>query len=138
MQHTLFGLSIGQPWLDMILRGVKSIEIRSWNVKRRGNIALHASWQIDFSISYFYGYETPWLLPRGRVVAIADIVDVVFLDYVTWQKRLVEHRQPLPFAVGCYGICLANIRVLDHSIKCRGRPGFFPLPEGVSDKLRAL
>jgi hypothetical protein len=136
--NSLVGLSIGQPWIDMILQGAKSMEIRSWDVKRRGAIALHASWQVDFPISYFYGYETPWALPRGRILAVAEITKVVLLDEIAWQDCLQEHRQPLPFSGGCYGICLSNVRSLGPGVRCRGRPGFFPLPEDVLKKVTSL
>lgn len=133
--HSLVGLSIGQPWIDMILQGAKSMEIRPWSVKRRGQIALHASWQVDFPISYFYGYGKPWTLPRGKIVAIAEITDVILLDEKAWQNRIREHRQPLPFVGGSYGICLSNVRVLNPSVRCRGRPGFFPLPADVARRI---
>ena len=136
--NSLVGLSIGQPWIDMILRGAKSMEIRSWDVKRRGEIALHASWYVDFPISYFYGYATPWVLARGKIVAVAEITKVVLLDENAWQDSLIEHRQPLPFSGGCYGICLSNIRVLSSGVRCRGRPGLFPLSEDVIKKIAVL
>lgn len=130
--ETLFGLSIQQPWIDMIVRGIKTIEIRSWKVEHRGIIALHSPWKIDSSAAYFYGYHNPWELPRGKILALAEIADVYKMDESNIQDLLEKHRQPLPISPGSFGILLKNIRILKSPVSCRGRPGFFPLPEKVA------
>ncbi|QDT65793.1 ASCH domain-containing protein [Calycomorphotria hydatis] len=46
MQHPdkdLIALGIQQPWLELILRGEKTLEIRSQNTRVRGTIYLYAS-----------------------------------------------------------------------------------------------
>ncbi|HYV05286.1 MAG TPA: ASCH domain-containing protein [Blastocatellia bacterium] len=133
--ETLFGLSIQQPWLDMIIRGIKTMELREKEAKRRGIVALHAPWKIDFSAAYFYGYENPWRMHRGKILAVADISDVYELDVLTWQGFLEQHRQPIPFADGSFGIALKNVRVLDRPVACRGKPWFFPLPAAVAERV---
>ncbi len=35
-------LTILQPWAEMIARGVKRVENRTWRTKYRGEIAIHA------------------------------------------------------------------------------------------------
>jgi|ERR1043165_4315203 hypothetical protein len=132
----LYGLSIRQPWLDMIVRGVKTMEIRSWKVQHRGVIALHAPRRIDFSPAYFYGYQSPWLLPRSKIVAVAEITDVSALDTNSWQMFLEQHRQPWPIATGTYGVLLTNVRALEHPIAYRGRRGLFPVAETIAERVR--
>jgi hypothetical protein len=63
--NELKALSIRQPWLDMIACGAKTMDIRPWEMKHRGLLALHAPWQIDYGASYLFGYSLPWTLVRG-------------------------------------------------------------------------
>lgn len=132
----LYGLSIRQPWADMIVRGVKTIEIRTWKVQHRGMIVLHAPRRIDFSTAYFYGYRNPWLLPRSKIIAVAEIKDVLALDNDSWQMFLEQHRQPWPIAAGAYGVLLTNVCALEHPIAYRGRQGLFPIGESVADRVQ--
>jgi len=132
----LFGLSISQPWTDMIVRGFKTVEVRSWEAKRRGPIALQASLRsFDFSAAYFYGYRTPWELQRGKIVAIADLVDVIKFDKASWQSSITQHRQLLPNAGGLYGFVLTNIRQLKKPIRYNGRLGFFPIDDKTTQRI---
>jgi hypothetical protein len=134
---TLKGLSIQQPWIDMILRGVKTLELRAFEVRDRGMVALHAPMRIDYSAAYFYGYQEPWLLPRQGVLAVAEISDVWELDAESWIITLDRHRQPLPFAGGVYGIRLENVRRLRRRVDCKGRPGLFSFPPAVASQVFA-
>jgi hypothetical protein len=134
---SLDGLSVQQPWLDMILRGVKTMEIRNFAVRTRGMVALHAPWKIDFAAAYFYGYAEPWKLPRHKVMAVADVADVWELNEQSWMSTLEQHRQPLPFVGGVYGARLENVRILNRPISCGGQPGLFRLPAWVTSRVLA-
>jgi hypothetical protein len=119
----------------MIVRGVKTMEIRTWPIKRRGIIALHAPKKIDFGAAYFYGYQRPWVLPRFKIVAVAEIAEVLSLDGDSWQAFLEQHRQPL-MVDGAYGARLANVRVLERPVAYGGRLGLFPIAEDVAERVR--
>jgi hypothetical protein len=131
----LFALSIEQPWLEMILRGEKTLEVRMRNTRRRGRIALHAPWRIDFSAAYFFGFQEPWRLPRAGIVAVAEIVEVHELDESSSVALLRQHRQPIPLGGGSYGIELRGVQQLARLVKCPGKPGFFPLKENISRRV---
>jgi hypothetical protein len=133
--ETLFAISIQQPWIDMILNGAKTLELRTMNVRRRGTIVLHAPWRIDFSAAYLFGYREPWKLPRGQVLAVAEIERVDLLEEEAFLDRLAEHRQPIPIGGGVFGIHLSNVRVLHTGVRCRGRQQLFPLPESVAERV---
>ena len=133
----LLAISIRQPWLDMIIRGFKIIELRSWEMRERGTIALHAPKRIDFGAAYLYGYAQPWLLPTGQIIALADVVDVVSLDRVSWCEKVIEHRQPVP-AGEAYGIKLGNVRILKRPVAHRGHQMMFPLYEDVVARVRKV
>jgi hypothetical protein len=132
----LVALSIRQPWMELIIQKVKTMEIRNWKVQRRGLIALHAPRRIDFSAAYFYGYREPWTLPRGKVIAVAEIADVINLDVDRWIEFVPKHRQPMPLVEGSYGLVLQNVRPLERHVVCRGRQMLFPLAEDVAARVR--
>jgi hypothetical protein len=137
--ETLFALSIRQPWLDMILKGIKTVEVRTWEPKPPSpTIALHASQRVEFDAAYFYGYSNPWMLQRGRIVALADIIEVRLYDAESWISDLEAHRQPLPFRGGSYGIQLGNIRILKQAIRHSGSLMLFPLPSDVASRILSL
>jgi hypothetical protein len=101
MKRDWYALSIRQPWIDLILRGLKTIEVRDWNVARRGPILLHASQTIDWQAIDLFGYSDPWALPRGRIVGCATIEDAFECTHDSWLATL---RGTLSFVRSALGI----------------------------------
>jgi hypothetical protein len=79
MDRDRIGLAIQQPWAELILRGIKTLEVRSQPTQLRGTIYLYASkrasqlaaadaaacrWKIDVES-----------LPLGKLVGTIDLVD---------------------------------------------------------------
>lgn len=72
-------LGIRQPWAELILRGVKTIEIRSLATRRRGMIYLYASKELSpldcaRAISREHDIDVD-ALPKGLLVGTAEILD---------------------------------------------------------------
>ena len=90
-------LTLTQPWATLVAIGAKRIETRSWRTDYRGPLAIHAAkgfppqarrlafeepfysvlhgaGLIDIAIPGVLGVER---LPRGTVVALAQLVDVL-------------------------------------------------------------
>lgn len=78
-------LTIRQPWAWAVAVGAKGVENRSQGVSYRGPLAIHAGlalsdrgvgdervWELWGRYHLPYGYDG---LPRGVVVAVADLVD---------------------------------------------------------------
>lgn len=57
------GLSIRQPWVNLILTGHKTIETRTWSTKYRGDLLIVAS-------------KSPRIEPYGCAVAVVTLSDV--------------------------------------------------------------
>jgi hypothetical protein len=55
-------LSVQQPWANMIVSGVKTIETRVWKTKYRGNILIVSS-------------RFPEIALAGYALAIVDLID---------------------------------------------------------------
>lgn len=72
-------LGVKQPWAELILRGIKTIEVRSQNTRVRGPIYLYTSQRIadiEPARRALDEYELdPEELIYGRLVGTVDIVD---------------------------------------------------------------
>ena len=125
------GLSIRQPWIDLILEGHKTIEVRDWSIKRRGPILLHAARAMDWKTIELFGYRDPYRLPRGSLVGYAEITTVVELTRGAWLEHLERHLVIHPFASNRYGAVLGNVRKFQRPVPCSGKLMFFPIPASV-------
>ena len=74
----MIALGIRQPWAELILRGVKTIEIRSQDTAQRGTIYVYAAKKFADIPAADRAVETHKLdvesLPRGLIVGTVDIV----------------------------------------------------------------
>ncbi len=68
-------LSIRQPWADLILRGRKTLELRTWTVKYRGPLAIHASQTVERQTCLAHGLD-PDLVTTGAVIGIVDLATI--------------------------------------------------------------
>jgi ASCH domain len=130
-------LSIRQPWLDLILRGIKTIEVRAkWKIDRRGPILLHASLTIDWPAVEFFGYKQPMALPRGGLVAYAEVGETFEFTRQSWLNTTEQHLVMRPLGQGTFGSVLQNVRRFENPIRCRGHLLLFPVPGSVLQKTR--
>ena len=129
-------LSIRQPWVDLILRGIKTVEVREWRVKRRGPFLIHAAWACDWRSVELFGYDSPLSLPRGGLVGYAEIDDVFALDVTRWQDDVGRHLVLHPRRSVFYGVLLADVRPFKKVVRCRGKEGFFPIPVSLQERTR--
>jgi hypothetical protein len=109
-------LTICQPYAELICRGDKPIENRSWSTAYRGPLAIHA------------GRSRAWLddamfdsrgLVFGAIVGVAQLVDVQPLDKLPANVQQHEH------AFGPYCWLLADVRRLRRPIELAGRQGLW-------------
>lgn len=99
-------LSIKDPWATLVAYGCKVYETRSWATPFRGPVALHASKAFSREDQYL-ALEDPFrstLLgliprglpstlndwPRGHVIAVADLVDVVKIARIGPNERPIH------------------------------------------------
>lgn len=134
------GLTLYQPYAGLIASGAKKIETRSWPTSYRGPVAIHAGRSIDqgaFEVGMIHkalaasGMLTPHALPRGAIVAVADLVDV---------QRMVEYNRPSPldaeywfgdYTPGRFMWYLANVRRLSEPVPCKGALGLWMVPPEI-------
>lgn len=115
-------LTVHQPWAWAIAHGHKTVENRPWTTSYRGPLAVHAGRRHDpRAVAVFEraGVAMPDDMPRGVIVAVVDLVDVVDDHPSPWS--FVEHRHWL----------LANVRRLDRPVPARGRLGLWALDDAT-------
>ncbi|MBX4196194.1 ASCH domain-containing protein [Candidatus Pacearchaeota archaeon] len=66
-------LSLKQPFAELVVSGKKTIELRKWNTRFRGEFLIHASQNVDQEAMEKFGFDT---LPTGCIVGKATLVDV--------------------------------------------------------------
>ena len=117
-------LSIRQPWADLIVQGKKTLELRSWSVKYRGALAIHASTNIEREACAAHGID-PERVTAGAIIGVVDLVDIIELDAQAFDARRNEHLADAPMErFGerslLYGWQLANPRTLPQPRVVRG------------------
>ncbi|MBN1532158.1 MAG: ASCH domain-containing protein [Spirochaetes bacterium] len=129
-------LSIRQPWIELILRGIKDVENRSWDTKHRGLLVLHAAKTFDLDLNdredreeYEYLKETYGIdrdeLVYGALVGTVEVTDVT---------KKVRSQWHIP---GQYGWYLRHPKRFEKPIPWRGEKGLFEVGEIDIDSLTA-
>lgn len=79
-------LSIRQPWADLIIRGIKDVENRTWTTTYRGPLLIHASKGfVPGHAVRLYGPQHEW--EQGGIVGMVDLVDVVRDSTSPWAQQ---------------------------------------------------
>jgi hypothetical protein len=113
-------LTVRQPWAWAIASGRKKVENRTWSTPYRGVVYIHASRALnpaaDEWLARTFKIKVPVDVPRGAIVAVADLTDVI--------TRKNAKRFGRWFS-GPYGLVLSNVRVLRAPVKTLGKLGLF-------------
>lgn len=130
-------LSLTQPWATLIAVGAKRIETRGWMTRYRGPIAIHAAKTMPRDARELC-FEEPFRqvlaardlrpsdLPRGVVIAVADLIGVVPTSINGYtppvlKARLTEVERAFgDFSQGRAAWILANVRTLREPIPAKG------------------
>ncbi len=125
-------LSFHQPRAEQILRGEKTLDIRTWQVSYRGTLAVHASSQRRDDRCRALGFD-PEVLAYGALLGTVEVTDIVVLDKATYEASRERHLLDTPFpGEPCYGWQLTTPARFETPIPCRGRMRLFTvsLPGG--------
>lgn len=138
------GLTIWQPWATLLACGAKEFETRSWPCKYRGWVAIHAGKTQDVEAQALCqtkpfatplakaGYESFTLLPFGKIVGIAEMVDCRCAERL---QLSAQERTFGDFRAGRFAFRFRNARLLATPIEYPGSQGFFDIPEYLAKKL---
>lgn len=117
-------LSVSQPFADLIVTGKKTLELRNWNTKFRGEFLIHAPIKIRLEDCRRLKIKPD--LPTGMIVGKATLYDVK--EYFS-QKELNEdkkfHFALAKFPNKKFGFMLKNPKLFRIPIPWKGKLGFF-------------
>ena len=83
-------LSIRQPWVELILTGRKTIEVRTWPTQHRGELWLHAGKRADADALVKFGLENVDLV-FGALVGTCELYDCVEFSDDNWNDWRSKH-----------------------------------------------
>ena len=84
----LLALSVRQPWANLIVLGLKDIEIRTWATKYRGRLLIHAGMTFDRVAMWRFPMET---VPRGAIIGSVKLADILRFTRKTWKEEGDRH-----------------------------------------------
>ncbi|MGI0046862.1 MAG: ASCH domain-containing protein [Nitrosotalea sp.] len=118
-------LSVSQPYADLIIHGKKTIELRTWNTKFRGEFLVHAPLKVKTEVCKKLGIDEE-KLRTGVIIGRVEIYNIKVYktpsemksDYDKHfaSKGLLDHK---------YGFLLKNPKELRVPIPYKGSLGFF-------------
>jgi len=103
-------ITVKQPYAELIIAGAKTVENRSWQIKHRGLLAIHAG--RDRRVLRSLGLK-PHRFVLGAVIGLVELVDIVEDHTSPWAT---DER---------YHWVLVNPRRLLEPVVLRGEMGLF-------------
>ena len=127
-------LSVSQPYADLIVQGKKTIELRTWNTKFRGEFLIHAPFKIKKDACKRLGIDET-KLRTGVIIGKAEIYDVKVYNSVSELKAdYKKHFATEEFLRHKYGFLLKKSKELRMPIPYKGSLGFFNVHLGTKVK----
>jgi len=118
-------LSVSQPYADLIVKGKKTIELRTWNTKFRDEFLVHAPLKIKKNVCLKMGIDET-KLRVGVIIGKAEIYDVkVYNSIAELKVDYKKHFASEEFLYHKYGFLLKNPKELRIPIPYKGSLGFF-------------
>jgi predicted transcriptional regulator len=118
-------LSVSQPFAELIVGGKKTIELRSWDTRYRGEFLIHSPLKIRSEDCKRLGIDEESLVV-GAIVGKAVIYDVkIYKNQKEWQADQRHHMAGPEFSSSRYGFLLKNAKKFVSPIPQKGKLGFF-------------
>ena len=113
-------LSLKQPFAELVVSGRKTVELRKWNTKFRGEFLIHTPKIHDRASLVKFGFND---LPLGFIIGKANLVEVKHY------KNEEEHNQDKNLHLadsswGKYGFIIKNARRIN-PIPAQGKLNFW-------------
>ena len=144
-------LTLTQPWATLVASGAKRIETRSWRTNYTGPLAIHAAKGFPaecrdlchhdpFLPSLVHaGFRSTAELPRGVIVAVAQLVRCVAIDDITPSPDELARLGGAPhewafgdYSPGRHAWLLHDVRALQPQPQVRGALGLWDVPDEIA------
>jgi len=127
-------LSIRQPWADLIIQGIKTLELRSWTVSHRGPLAIHASQTIDEIACRVHGID-PRHVSTGVLVGVVELIDISALDEDSYKSLQMDHLSADAFKPPLFAWKMTHPKAIEKAVPYNGRMGLFNVPDELTEDM---
>jgi predicted transcriptional regulator len=113
-------LSLRQPYAELIVSGRKTIELRKWNTRFRGEFLVHSSKTIDKEVSVLYDIDISSLI-TGAILGSAVLHDVKL--YQSKKEFIADpnkHYAVSTYSDRKYGFLLSDAKRFEKPIPLKG------------------
>ncbi len=118
-------LSLKQPYAELLVSGKKTIEVRKWNTKFRGQFFVHASKNINEEACKRLKIDQAKLV-TGAIVGEANLYNVIsYRTKNSFLKDINKHFASSNYDNPKYGFMVNQAKRLVTPIPIRGKLGFF-------------
>ena len=117
-------LSVCQPFAELIVQGKKTIELRKWNTKFRGEFLVHAPQKIRLDECKRLKMQPEMTV--GAIIGKVELIDV--REYENTAQIKIDSKKHLASndeSGNKYGFILQNPKQLRVPIPCNGQLNFF-------------
>ncbi len=117
-------LSVCQPFAQLIVQGKKTIELRKWNTKFRGEFLVHAPQKIRFDDCKRLKIKSNLIV--GAIIGKVELIDIKEYQNIAEIKLdSPKHLASKNATYEKYGFILQNPKQLRVPIPCSGQLNFF-------------
>lgn len=127
-------LTICQPYAELIMRGQKLVENRTWATLYRGPLAIHAGKNREWLENDYPNWPHPERLVFGAVLGTVEIVACLKFDDIDL-GNVPERFAHLSQHIHCFGPwcwVLENVKRFSEPIPARGAQGIWEWEEAVT------
>ena len=118
-------LSLKQPYAELLVSGKKTIEVRKWNTKFRGQFLVHASKNIDKEACKRLKIDQTKLV-TGAIIGKANLYDVIsYGSKNSFLNDKNKHFASSNYNKPKYGFLINQAKRFDIPIPIHGKLGFF-------------
>ena len=126
-------LSVSQPFADLIIQGKKTIDLRNWNTKYRGEFLVHSPQKIQKDACKRLRIN-PAELVTGVIIGKVEIVSVKKYENKTQILKDKKFHFASSGTFKKFGFILDNPKKLRVPVPCKGKLGFFEFHPKKTDE----
>lgn len=117
-------LSISQPFANLIVSGMKTVELRPWNTNFRGEFLIHSPLKVR--LNDYRRLKISKKLVTGAIIGKAEIYGVkIYNSKLEIKIDYKKHLASKEFFDRKYGFLLKNAKSFRIPIPYKGKLGFF-------------
>ena len=131
-------LNVDQPWAELIVQGLKTIELRRQRTSHRGVLAIRATKTVLDSICHEFDLDSV-SLAQGAIIGTVELVELIEMTPERFDLLRNQHLSKMYFpGTWKWGWRLENPKRLAEPILCGTLRGIFSLPEEIAAQVVRL